>query len=70
MFDIYDIEWEGNQHRGIDDARNTSKLIFRFRDSLRPIFKFSQIIKWGPDGPNTARVSIDTTTIGNTHPTL
>ena len=40
MFDIYDIEWEGNQHRGIDDARNTSKLIFVFRDSLRLVFKF------------------------------
>ena len=39
MFDIYDIEWVGNQHRGIDDARNTSKLIFVFRDSLRLIFK-------------------------------
>ena len=41
MFDIYDIQWEGNQHRGIDDARNTAKLIFQFRDSLRSIFKFS-----------------------------
>ena len=40
-FDIYDIQWEGNQHRGIDDARNTAKLIFQFRDSLRSIFKFS-----------------------------
>ena len=35
MFDIFDIKWEGDQHRGIDDARNTSKLAFRFRESLR-----------------------------------
>jgi len=35
MFDVMGVVWEGKQHSGIVDARNTAKLALKFVDNLR-----------------------------------